>query len=150
MAGLWVRFRGKNASEARSKSQTAFALRKICLSLGTGHRKNCPSLAQGEQESRWDSRFAENSPVPKEGAKTGVQRHKESNGTPSLIGTNSGWAADPAISAVGDKIGTYSWGSSATADSALLVTLDPGLYTAVVSGAKGDTGNAVVEVFDVP
>jgi hypothetical protein len=35
------------------------------------------------------------------------------------------------------------------ADSALLVTLEPGLYTSVVSGADGGTGIALVEGFEV-
>jgi hypothetical protein len=37
-----------------------------------------------------------------------------------------------------------------SADSALLVTLPPGAYTAQVSGASGDTGVALVEVYEVP
>ena len=35
-------------------------------------------------------------------------------------------------------------------DSALLVTLDPGAYTAQVSGAGGATGISLVEVYEVP
>ena len=46
-------------------------------------------------------------------------------------------------------VGAFSWGTSATPDSALLVTLPPGPYTANVSGAKGDSGVALVEVYEV-
>ena len=35
-------------------------------------------------------------------------------------------------------------------DSAILVTLPPGPYTAQVSGASGHTGVALVEVYEVP
>mgnify|MGYP000368440558 CR=1 FL=1 len=35
-------------------------------------------------------------------------------------------------------------------ESAILVTLNPGAYTAIVSGASGGTGVAIVEVFTVP
>lgn len=35
-------------------------------------------------------------------------------------------------------------------ESAILVTLDPGAYTAIVSGADGGTGVGIVEVFAVP
>ena len=35
-------------------------------------------------------------------------------------------------------------------DSALVVTLPSGNYTAVVSGASGDTGIALVEVYLLP
>jgi hypothetical protein len=35
-------------------------------------------------------------------------------------------------------------------DSALLITLPPGLYSAGIAGASGDTGVALVEVYEVP
>ncbi len=35
-------------------------------------------------------------------------------------------------------------------ESAILVTLDPGAYTAIVSGAGGTTGVGLVEVFTLP
>jgi hypothetical protein len=46
-------------------------------------------------------------------------------------------------------VGAFSWGTSATPDSAILITLPPGAYTVLVSGASGDTGLALVEVYDV-
>jgi hypothetical protein len=51
---------------------------------------------------------------------------------------------------VAASVGAFSWGSTATPDSALLLTLSPGAYTAQVSGASGDTGIALVEVYEVP
>jgi len=47
-------------------------------------------------------------------------------------------------------VGAFSWGSQGTPDSAILVTLPPGAYTAQVQGANGDTGIALVEAYDVP
>jgi hypothetical protein len=35
-------------------------------------------------------------------------------------------------------------------DAALLVTLPPGDYTALVSGTAGGTGVALVEIYEVP
>jgi hypothetical protein len=35
-------------------------------------------------------------------------------------------------------------------DAALLLTLQPGIYTAQVSGVAGATGVALVEVYEVP
>lgn len=72
------------------------------------------------------------------------------DGTSSLIGSSSGWNADPLIAATSASVGAFSWGASATADSAILMTLPPGAYTAQVSGASGDTGVALVEVYEVP
>jgi len=37
-----------------------------------------------------------------------------------------------------------------SADSAILVTLPPGNYSAQVAGANGATGVALVEVYEVP
>ena len=70
----------------------------------------------------------------------------DSNGS---IATNVGWGGDTQIAAVAASQGAFSWGTSATADSALLVTLLPGAYTAQVSGASGDAGIALVEVYEV-
>jgi hypothetical protein len=35
-------------------------------------------------------------------------------------------------------------------DSAILATLSPGAYTALVSGASNDSGVALVEIYEVP
>jgi hypothetical protein len=65
------------------------------------------------------------------------------------IATSSGWGADPQISSAAASVGAFSWGSASTLDSAILVTLPPGNYTAQVAGASGDTGVALVEVYDL-
>ena len=68
----------------------------------------------------------------------------------TLLESNTGWGGNAQIASVAASVGAFSWGSSATPDSALLVTLPPGAYTAQVSGASGDTGVALVEVYEVP
>ena len=41
--------------------------------------------------------------------------------------------------------------ANGSADSVILITLPPGTYTAVVSGATtADTGTGLVEVYEVP
>jgi hypothetical protein len=72
-----------------------------------------------------------------------------SDGTSTLLESNAGWGGDTQIAAAAASVGAFSWGSSATADSAILVTLPPGAYTAQVSGASGEIGLALVEVYDV-
>jgi hypothetical protein len=67
----------------------------------------------------------------------------------SLLQANTGWGGDPTIASAAAHVGAFSWGSSATPDSAILVTLPPGAYSAQVSGAKGDTGIGLVEVYEV-
>jgi beta-glucanase (GH16 family) len=68
----------------------------------------------------------------------------------SVIASNNGWGANAQIAAAASAVGAFSWGNASTNDSALLLTLPPGQYTAIVSGANADTGVALVEVYDVP
>jgi hypothetical protein len=68
----------------------------------------------------------------------------------TLLDSNNGWGGDPLLSATASLVGAFSWGTAASTGSAILVTLPPGPYTAQVSGASGDTGVALVEVYKVP
>jgi hypothetical protein len=68
----------------------------------------------------------------------------------TVIESDTGWGGDPQIFAAAASVGAFPWGSSPTKDSAILVTLPPGAYTAELSGASGDTGVALVEVYEVP
>ncbi|HEY3756681.1 MAG TPA: family 16 glycosylhydrolase [Opitutaceae bacterium] len=67
----------------------------------------------------------------------------------NVIASNVGWAADGDIATAANAAGAFSWGSAATPDSALLVTLMPGPYTAIVSGASGDMGVSLLEAYAV-
>ena len=67
----------------------------------------------------------------------------------TLVASNTGWSGDAQIATAAAWVGAFSWGSSATSDSALLLTLPPGPYTANVSGASADTGMALIEVYEV-
>ncbi len=72
------------------------------------------------------------------------------NGTSTLLGTNKGWGGESEIVSAAASVGAFPWGNVSSNDSAILVTLPPGAYTAQVSGASGDTGVALVEVYEVP
>ncbi|MGH7996353.1 MAG: PQQ-dependent sugar dehydrogenase, partial [Opitutaceae bacterium] len=70
----------------------------------------------------------------------------------SVIGRDAGWGTSPdsaAIASTAINVGAFAL-PSGSEDSALLVTLAPGAYTAQVSGASGDAGEAMVEVYAVP
>ena len=61
----------------------------------------------------------------------------------TVVATNDDWQSGPgaaAIQAAGLQPGD-------PAESAILITLDPGAYTAIVTGAGGTAGVAIVEVF---
>ena len=72
------------------------------------------------------------------------------NGTSTLLGSNNGWEGNFQIAEVAASVGAFAWSNPSSNDSALVITLSPGAYTAQVSGASGDTGVALVEVYEVP
>jgi hypothetical protein len=76
--------------------------------------------------------------------------HSNSDGSSTLLQSNTGWGGNPRITSTAASVGAFPWGTAATPDSAILASLAPGSYTAQVSGASGDTGVALVEVYDVP
>jgi hypothetical protein len=64
------------------------------------------------------------------------------------IAASAGWGNDPWISGTGAQVGAFPLMSNSM-DSALLVTIPPGAYTAQVSGANGSTGLGMVEIYEV-
>ena len=68
----------------------------------------------------------------------------------TLLGTNTGWGGKFELVSAAASVGAFTWSDPASNDSAILVTLPPGPYTAEVLGASGDTGVALVEVYEVP
>jgi len=80
---------------------------------------------------------------------TGAIAQNDNWGTP--VTSNAGYpAASPAqISAAATTTRAFAY-VSGSLDSAILITLAPGLYTAEVTGTGGATGAAMVEVYEVP
>ena len=70
------------------------------------------------------------------------------------LGSNEGWenqatpAARTQIIAATNAVGTFALGNGSL-DSALLLTLDPGSYSVVVTGVGGATGEVLAEIYDV-
>jgi hypothetical protein len=69
--------------------------------------------------------------------------------TGRVYGANTGWRGDPEIAATAASVGAFAWNVPTSHDSALLITLPPGNYTAAAAGSSGDTGVAIVEVYEV-
>ena len=67
------------------------------------------------------------------------------------IARNVGWSSTnaTAIADAAASVGAFPFGA-ASADSALIVPLAPGAYTAQVSGVGGASGVALVEVYELP
>jgi hypothetical protein len=73
----------------------------------------------------------------------------DSSGT--VIASNTGWGAnsDPAlIVSTSNSVGAFAF-QSGSADCALIVSLQPGTYTAQVSGVNNSTGVALAEIYEV-
>ncbi len=61
---------------------------------------------------------------------------------------NNGWAGDAQIVATATQVGAFAWNNTSSHDAALDLPLQAGPYTAQVSGQSGDTGVALMEVYD--
>jgi hypothetical protein len=71
-------------------------------------------------------------------------------GSGVVLTSNAGWGANPQISSEAASVGAFPWAPSPSKDSALLITLPAGSYTAQVSGVSGDSGQAIIEVYEIP
>jgi sugar lactone lactonase YvrE len=65
------------------------------------------------------------------------------------INENDNWGGAAALTATFDSVGAFGL-PAASRDAVLVVTLNPGSYTAQVSGVGNTTGVALVEVYEVP
>ena len=70
--------------------------------------------------------------------------------TGAVLAANAAWGGDAEIASTAASVGAFSWSVPSSHDSALVVTLPPGNYTAAAAGTGGDTGVALVEVYEVP
>ena len=68
----------------------------------------------------------------------------------TVVAASDGWGGNPQIASAAASVGAFAWSNPASNDSAILVTLPPGAYTAQVAGASGDSGVALAEVYEVP
>jgi len=73
------------------------------------------------------------------------------HGANGLISENAGWASNPdqaEIQSAAQSVGAFSLSTNSD-DAVMLVELDPGLYSAIVSGGDNSTGIALVEIYEV-
>ena len=70
------------------------------------------------------------------------------DGTGAAIYSNTVWGGDPTIAATFGTTGAFSL-NPAHADSAQLISLPPGNYTAQVSGLNSGVGIALCEIYEV-
>jgi hypothetical protein len=71
------------------------------------------------------------------------------NSSGAAVASDNVWGGTAALQAVFTAVNAFALPAN-SADSALVVTLPPGPYTAQVTGANGSTGIALLEVYEVP
>ncbi|HVU33786.1 MAG TPA: immunoglobulin domain-containing protein [Opitutaceae bacterium] len=70
-------------------------------------------------------------------------------GTSTTLQQNDNWGGGSALKAAFTTVGAFSLPDN-SADAAMLITLQPGAYSAVVSGVNNTTGVALVELYEMP
>jgi hypothetical protein len=71
------------------------------------------------------------------------------SGGTAPIAANDNWGGTATLVAAAAAVGAFPLAAD-SADAAGLLRLPPGAYTVTVTGAAGGTGNALVEIYDVP
>ncbi len=73
------------------------------------------------------------------------------NGSQVVIAANNDWGGSPQIVNTANRIGAFAVANGGSRDAMLLITLEPGSYTANVGPVTGSAGGfAIVEVYEVP
>lgn len=67
----------------------------------------------------------------------------------TLVADNDNWGGAATLSTAFNSVGAFAL-PAASLDAAVLLTLNPGSYTALVTGAANGTGVGLVEVYEVP
>jgi hypothetical protein len=70
-------------------------------------------------------------------------------GQQTAVGGNDNWGGTTTLKAAFASVGAFSL-ADASRDAAAVVSLPPGSYSVVVSGIGNTTGNALVEVYELP
>ena len=77
-----------------------------------------------------------------------LELHTTINGQDTTLASAASWNDSPTLAAAFAKVGAFAL-PAGSADSAILITLVPGTYTAQVNGANNTTGVALVEIYEV-
>jgi hypothetical protein len=65
-------------------------------------------------------------------------------------GYNDNWSGTDELNTAFAECGAFEWRDTGSTDAALIATLLPGAYTAIVSGVNGTNGAALAEVYELP
>jgi hypothetical protein len=79
-----------------------------------------------------------------------LELHTRVNGQDTILASNTAWGGAASLTALFTQLGAVGLPDSSSKDAVIAATLDPGVYSAVVSGAGSATGVALVEIYEVP
>lgn len=71
-------------------------------------------------------------------------------GSTTALATNDNWGGTTALTAAFGAVGAFALPDANSRDAALVLTLDPGSYSAQVTGVGGTTGEVLLEVYEHP
>ncbi len=71
-------------------------------------------------------------------------------GSATPFATNDNWGGDPTLTAAFTLVGAFPLPTATSRDSAFVVTLEPGSYSAQVTGVGGTSGEVLLEVYEHP
>ncbi len=73
--------------------------------------------------------------------------HLMGHGQDKVVAVNDNWSDEADVARVGAQVGAFALPANSR-DASLVVTVPAGIYTAVVSGRAGSSGEALLEVYD--
>lgn len=71
-------------------------------------------------------------------------------GSTTALATNDNWGGTTALTTAFGAVGAFALPDANSRDAALVLTLDPGSYSAQVTGVGGTTGEVLLEVYEHP
>ena len=72
------------------------------------------------------------------------------NAASNVIASNAGWGGSPALASIAASVYAQPFTDPNSRDSAIVLTLPPGGYTAAVTSVSNAAGNVMIEVYEVP
>ncbi|MDB6167477.1 MAG: hypothetical protein JWM88_341 [Verrucomicrobia bacterium] len=70
-------------------------------------------------------------------------------GTVAIV-SNDNWGGAALLTSTGNTVGAFALSDSASKDAVILVTLDPGVYSAKVVGVSNSSGITLIEMYEIP
>jgi len=72
------------------------------------------------------------------------------NSSSTVLATNTAWGGSVVITAANSATGAFQFVNTASKDSAVVLTLQPGAYSVQATSASGTAGITLIEVYEVP